>query len=630
MKESKKKKKKDKNKSSDKQLYQTIKTSLKSVLRDYQTIQPQLNNLVIKCNDIVIQTYQFIRLYILDKYNNKEELPNIDDKFILYCIKTQGIRDNRGKQAKDTKLLKELDDFYEKEYKPLLIDKEKINLKNLSFLLPYLAISINTSIQNNIKERFLQHLLRFINITTKDLTEDKTIKFKLKTAILNKKEIPKEFTKWYNKYKDGILPKEIKKSVHYDIKAYPNQFLKCMLYMNSILEKEGAKLFQPLPLRNNIVPKYITIDTACLINLFAKKGDKGNLLSQVKENKSYIWNQVFNLDKKVFKSNNYCFNYQLETDGIGVSLSFIREDLKDKKYGTKNGKVKDSSFKYINDYTDEELKEFETKNIVGLDPGKKFMAYMVDKDGNKLKYSASQRKIESMAKRNNRILLTEKKKNKVIEKETKLSEQNSKTIDYKKFKKYLKDKNKLNDKLKDFYQKDVWRKMKWRQFVYSKKSEDKFLNKIEDIFGKNIIIAYGDWSRSSQMKHFMPTKNKGLRTLIEKKYKTISINEYNTSKNCCECYSKLEYMKHNGSKTFRHLCCHKCLSSENKKTAFKTRDANSAINIMNLFKYYCKNKDRPIEFCMPIRSSSSSLSKGKLSKVEQSVDFTVVQTTKPN
>jgi hypothetical protein len=626
MTESKKKKKKIDNK----QPYQTIKTSLKSILRDNQTIQPQLNSLVIKCNDIVIQTYQFIRLYVLDKYNKKEELPNIDDKFILYCIKTQGIRDNRGKQAKDTKLLKELDDFYEKEYKPLLTNKEKINLKNLSFLLPYLAISINTSIQNNIKERFLQHLLRFINVTTKDLTEDKTMKFKLKTAILNRKEIPKEFTKWYNKYKDGILPKEIKKSVHYDIKAYPNKFLKCMFYMNSILEKEEAKLFQPLPLRNNIVPKYITIDTACLINLFAKKGDKGNLLSQVKENKGYIWNQVFNLDKKVFKSNNYCFNYQLETDGIGVSLSFIREDLKDKKYGTKTGKVKEESFKYINDYNDEELKEFENKNIVGLDPGKKFMAYMMDEDGKKLKYSASQRKIESMAKRNNRILLTEKKKNKVIDKETKLSEQNSKTIDYKKFKKYLKDKNKLNDKLKNFYQKDVWRKMKWRQFVYSKKSEDKFLNKIEDIFGKNIIIAYGDWSRTSQMKHFMPTKNKGLRTLIEKKYKTVSINEYNTSKNCCKCYNKLEYMKHNGEKTFRHLCCHKCLSSENKKTAFKTRDANSAINIMNLFKYYCKNKGRPLEFCMPIRSSSSNTIKNGKSKVEQSVDFTVVKTTKPN
>ena len=74
----------------------------------------------------------------------------------------------------------------------------------------------------------------------------------------------------------------------------------------------------------------------------------------------------------------------------------------------------------------------------------------------------------------------------------------------------------------------------------------------------------------------------------------------------------------------------RCLSSENKKTAFKTRDANSAINIMNLFKYYCKDKGRPLEFCMPIRSSSSNTIKNGKSKVEQSVDFTVDQTTKPN
>lgn len=72
------------------------------------------------------------------------------------------------------------------------------------------------------------------------------------------------------------------------------------------------------------------------------------------------------------------------------------------------------------------------------------------------------------------------------------------------------------------------------------------------------------------------------------------------------------------------------LEFRKQKTAFKTRDANSAINIMNLFKYYCKNKGRPLEFSMPIRFSSSSLFKEKLSKVEQSVDFTVAQTAKPN
>lgn len=601
--------------------YQTIKTSLKSILKDYDEVQPELNKLVIKCNDIVGQTYQFIRLFILHKYHNDQKIPEINEKFILYCIKTQGIRDNRGKKAKDTNLLEELNNFYETEYQPL-INKEKYNLKKLSFLLPYLAIQINTSIQNNIKEHFLQHLLRFINITTKDLTEDKSIKFKLKTAILNNKEIPDEFKKWYDLHKNNIVPNEIKKSIPYDIKAYPNKFIKCLLYMNGVLEEKEVRLFQPLPLRNNIIPKYITIDTACLINLFAKKGDKGKLLTKLKDNKKLIWNQVFRLNKSIFKNKHYTFNYQIQTDGIGVSLSFIRNDLVNKKYGTKTDKINEEEYKYINECSDNELKEFTTQNIVGLDPGKKFLAYMIDENNNKLKYSAPQRRIESMAKRNSKILLKEKTKYKIIEKETKLSEQNSKTINYDKFKQYITDKNKLNNELREFYIRDLWRKMKWRNFVYSRKSEDIFLNKIKDTFGNNIVIAYGDWSRSSQMKHFMPTKNKGLRKIINKKYNTISINEYNTSKNCCVCYNKLEYMKHDGKKTFRHLCCLKCLSSENKKTAFKTRDANSAINIMNLFKYYCNNKERIKEFSVPTRSSSSLSERKKLSKVEQSVDFT--------
>ena len=51
-----------------------------------------------------------------------------------------------------------------------------------------------------------------------------------------------------------------------------------------------------------------------------------------------------------------------------------------------------------------------------------------------------------------------------------------------------------------------------------------FLNKIKETFGENILIGYGNWSRSSQMKHFMPTMNKGLRKLIHKKYDTITIN----------------------------------------------------------------------------------------------------------
>jgi hypothetical protein len=35
--------------------------------------------------------------------------------------------------------------------------------------------------------------------------------------------------------------------------------------MTSVLENQEQKLFQPLPLRNNIIPKNIILDTACII-----------------------------------------------------------------------------------------------------------------------------------------------------------------------------------------------------------------------------------------------------------------------------------------------------------------------------------------------------------------------------
>jgi len=107
---------------------------------------------------------------------------------------------------------------------------------------------------------------------------------------------------------------------------------------------------------------------------------------------------------------------------------------------------------------------------------------MMDDNGNKLQYTAPQRKRESKAKTNQRILSYEKKKNNIIEKETDLSLQNSKSVNYDKFKRYLIEKDKLNTETLEFYKKDVWRKMKFRQYCYGNKSIDKFLNKIKETF----------------------------------------------------------------------------------------------------------------------------------------------------
>ena len=66
----------------EKTAYKTLKIPLKTILLNRETIQPIINNLVFEMNDLVIHTYQFIRLYILHCYTNNNPLPELNDIFI--------------------------------------------------------------------------------------------------------------------------------------------------------------------------------------------------------------------------------------------------------------------------------------------------------------------------------------------------------------------------------------------------------------------------------------------------------------------------------------------------------------------------------------------------------------------
>ena len=606
----------------DKSAYKTLKIPLKSILRDRNTVQPVINQLVFDINELVIHSYQFIRMYILDCYHRNQPLPTINETFVLYCIKTLGTRDNRGRQCADSELAENLQTFYENEYQPLL-NHEKIALKNTTFLLPYVSSQIFTCLSNNAQEHFIQHFLRFINQTTQDITEDKAVLHTFKHQVAFLEDTNEMFQEWKNTHLPHIFPTDIQKNLPYDVKVRPLSYLKGMLYMNSVLETQEKKLFQPLPLRNNIVPKHILLDTASIVSLFCPETDpsgnkvkKGELLKHIKDSQYDVWDNLLNLNHKIFKNTHYQFHYQIQTDGISCCLLFIRKDLKDKKWGSKVPTLPEQDFYNVEDLPIQQLETLKPKNMVGCDPGKRNLVYMVDETGKKLQYTAPQRKRESKQKCNQRILLVEKKKHGIIEKETHLSLQNSKSVSIDNYKMFLVEKNKLNQETTEFYKREVWRKMKFRAYSYGKKSIDTFLNKIKETFGENLLIGYGNWSRSTQMKHFMPTMNKGLRKLIHKKYDTITINECNTSKKCCGCHNNLSYYKDKENKeVFRLLMCSNCVSCENKHTVFRTRDVNSAVNIRHITRCWVDKQFRPPVFQI---SSFTTSNKKEVEKVRPS------------
>jgi hypothetical protein len=608
----------------EKSKFKTIKTTLNSVLLKHSEVQPLITNLVFEINDLVIHTYQFIRLYILYCFHNHLELPVFDDKFtfVKYCIKTLGTKSNSGRKSKDTQLLDTLQQFYTKEYQPLLLNHTKTNLVNKSHLINIIAEQIQVCISTNIQEHFIQHFLRFINKTTNEITEDKKELFEFKHKLLMLEETNEKFNVWKLTHLQHILPTNINKSVYYDVKVRQLEYLKGMLYMNSILEIQENKLFQPLPLRNNIIPKNVKFDSSCIAELFCPESEKkGDVLKKITNYQNVLWSSLLNMKHRLFKNKYYTFHNEITTDGISCSLLFIRKDCKGEE--NKNKQINSLNYDYISieELDNQQLENLKPRNIVGLDPGKRSLVYMIDGQGNKLQYTAPQRKKESMAKRNQQILQREKYLNKINEYENVLSLQNSKSVNYNSFKSYLLEKDRLNKQTIEFYKKEVWRKMKFRQYCYGNKSIDIFLNNIEKTFGENILICYGNWSRSSQMKHFMPTMNKGLRKLIHKRYDTITINECNTSKKCCDCFQDLKHYKNKENKEeFRLLVCSNCVSCENKKIVFRTRDANSSINIMNLGKCWIYKQQRPNEFC--ISSFTISNKKEEMEKVRPSVDFT--------
>lgn len=615
-----------------KQYHQTAKTSLKSIVKDKNVI-PKVNEYVFRANKIIIQTYLFIRLYCLQKYHTKQGIPKIDDKFVLYCMKSIGTRDNRGgKDKKDLELKKDLATFYTKEFKPLVHKDDITSYKTMTFMLPYLATQVTTGIDNNLKEHFVTRLRRFIHLTfgkefdseikeckdKKQKNELKKVKWQNIRAILsdlitNSLESNKKYHKWIKENRLNLVPKTLTKdNVAYDVECNPSKYIKHSFYineqiekMNEVIEEEAKrkgkkakplKLFQPLSLRNSVVPKYINLDTASLTNIFAKKGEKGQLLKKTKKKGNYIWQRLFKLEKKIFRPHKeLVFNHSISTDGVSVSILFVHKDVKEAGWGKKSKFKTDTEDHWIKleDLTKEQQEEMKKRNIVGGDPGKSNMIYLIDGGLNKLVYTAPQRRFESGAKKSRNIVLTEKANKGINKIEAELSQQCCKTVNYQKFKEFIKKKLEVNKKVFKFYANELFRKMRWRRFTKTQISEAKFLDEIERIFGSpnEVVIAYGDWSRDSQMKGHIPTKGKGLRRLISKRFLTITTKEFHTSKICNNCHHETENLRVGKKSIHRLLSC----KSKDCQTVWN-RDVNAGMNIMNMMKCFLYEGKRPTAF----------------------------------
>ena len=630
--------------------FKCVKITLKHVLKNPNINLPKITDAVIKCNKIVINTLMFMKLYLLDYFekNNKlpevselnPVLPEIDKVFVNSCMKilcnesasgrhlnSKNSNTNsldfvkRGRPPK--KEIKELKDklitFYNSDYK-LLIKDTDLDYTHLDTVLDYLTIGIITIYENNIKLHYVEYIERFVNIVWKK--KDTITKIKEENKEEDKqKELVNEFCRQLRKIKNDILEisseyksdvkyhnwiKEIKKtitpnkkkymkdSLYYDLQCNPQDYLPCMIRMMKEVEKDKVMIYNVFPMRNDIIPHSIKLDTTTLVHLLMtkKQGNKTDYLLEgnLKKHENKIWEFFFRTERQCFMKPKYTFHHMIETDGVSCSILMLRNDLIGKRIP--NIKVGSNTEQYIDELSD--YTNIKNKKIVAIDPNKADLIYCVDNDNktaNEFIYTQDSRRKECKIKKYAKIILEFKKEKidgkTIIEYETELSKFNKKTLIIKDFKEYIKKKSELNNKLYKFYEKYIFRKLKLNGYINKKKHEQKMTNNFKKIFGKpeEVIITIGDWEQKKQMKYKEPIKRKGMRMLFrQNNYKTYLVDEFRTSCMCSICKTEIgrckKFQIRENPKPYKsgNILCHGLLKCQTCCGVWN-RYVNSATNI---------------------------------------------------
>lgn len=650
------------------------KDNIKNIVKNPDIIK-KLNELVVNIHKIVIHAYHFTKLYCLYLYDNNKILPIIDKEFIMDVFKAITIRQCNSGGYRDDNMpqqQKKLSEFYKNHYKETVDKNEKLYYDKMSYILAYEAIDIEKNIKVNIQEHFIQHLNKFVNVSFdlkkkyNDITKSKLSKEEkkheryelnkefnaIKNDLMNidkKLTAKNKYHKWIKEQRKIIFAnkkKFDKDNIYYDLKSNTLDYLKPLIYIGKELEKvydeiakeikeaekkkekpkvEQIRLLNVLPLRTNIIPKNICIDTCSLIQNLLQESTAEHLKNYKKDNNQYnLWNKFFHLNKRVFKKKKYKFHYMIKTDAISVSVLFIRlkVDGTPMKKMNKQCRSEDNT-EYIEKikFTD----EMKNKKIVCADPNYADLIYCGSKNNEgkleTFRYTQNQRRLETRTKKYMKITENENNKVKINNKtikeiQSELTNYTAKTNSYEKFKKYLKVKNKINLQLYKHYNKEYFRKFKLNRFINTQKSESKMINNFKNKFGDkdNVIFVMGDYDKKDHMKGLEPIICKRFRRLFRNAgYPVYLINEFRTSKLCNECHEEIEPFLERKShkpkdiKNEKLITVHGLLRHTDEKQKCKlihNRDKNAVQNMLYIIDEIKKKGKRPKKYS---RKNSSVL-----------------------
>jgi hypothetical protein len=675
-----------------------------------------IKDAVIRMNKMDIYVFQFMKAYYLYCLHNNLDLPDLlDENFIRLCFRAVStIQEKRGtglSNQEQKEQMARLLQFYKHEFSSVVVEPLPLR-DSLTQCIVYSCTTMSMNIRNNItmhfvdrvkktvfQHCFVQYRAQYSDEQWKAFSRSERKHFRVlaqQHAKLIQKDIlnytslaPEMYRDWIEAIGRNFVPTRIipsrypekeayKDKIAYDVKVRPLDYLKRMVFMDQYLEWLGVKQFNAFPLQKSVVPKHVEFDTTALEALLLGT-TQANLIrpSEINESDSFkgkrmkdrrykVWSRFFNLHHKMFKSGpldpitrtpSYVFDYGIKTDGISISVRFVRivkssiasdnkkskvkrkpksEKLRGKEpegkaekaeveepngpNGPNGPKEKKLEFPYFEDLSEEQIQTLQHSHRIYIDPGKENIIYCMDDEprvgtrrdqpvpkANVFKYTRKQRLKETGRMEAQETIRRYKKDHQLGPIEAHVSTQNSKTCNYDSFMTYLLVKNEANRKLFEHYEKEFFRKLKLRTYINKQRSESRLVNNLKRKFctdNRPLVLVYGDWSigRKKQMKNMISTPMIGLQRRLHKAFGIVQIDEYRTS-----CIDNFTSRPNVNAKVFtdagKRRSLHRVLVSNiplstpctdvETRKRFQHRDLNAVRNFKKITDSFLRDRTRP-------------------------------------
>jgi len=321
---------------------------------------------------------------------------------------------------------------------------------------------------------------------------------------------------------------------YYKILSYLEQFDDVKLFTLAPITKV-TNMYMPI----NSWTLYHVLQHFLEENKILQKDTKLSVIIQktVKENQDKMWNYVFDVDKikKMKKSSN--FTFLIDIDGFGTSIHYRKTK--------KNPSLTEKQLDTI------ERNKLKTKDmrVIAIDPGRTNLIYGVEmiKKGEVNKYELKKSTYYQSCGMNKEAAWKKRRMDEISKEELIYREHSLKTTNVETYMKFIKNYLKVYNVLWKTKTSKKWLGWKFRTYCLKNKFIDTMINKMvtndpEVNIGKEkkkVVIAYGAAKFNPTGKGERAGPTSWLSKQFSKKVKTVFIDEFNTTKKCCDCKKTL-------------------------------------------------------------------------------------------